>query len=144
MIFNNSCNTLHCTYQIYLKSQRHFKSTHYIIVLQVMAPLTYKEKISLFYWYHSFVKWILHWITGRSELERVCYNVRCTVTCNLQIGKFHIIVFTFLYLLTKFTLKNKIRNTLIMIPCYIFVRTIFEELEIKGIIVYYTTLLLQL
>ncbi|XP_046853838.1 ELMO domain-containing protein 1-like [Xenia sp. Carnegie-2017] len=44
-----------------------------------------KKKTSLFYWYHSFIKWIYHFITGRCELERICYNIKCRVTCNLQI-----------------------------------------------------------
>lgn len=50
-------------------------------------PLAFKDKLSLFYWYHSFIKWILHLITGRCELERICYNVRCAASCNIQIEK---------------------------------------------------------
>lgn len=50
-------------------------------------PLTAKEKFSLFSWYHSFIKWLLHLITGRCELERICSNIKCPVTCNLDIEK---------------------------------------------------------
>ncbi|XP_028404052.1 ELMO domain-containing protein 1-like [Dendronephthya gigantea] len=48
-------------------------------------PRISKEKLSIFYWYHSFIKWVLHIITGRCELERICHNIKCRVTCNFRV-----------------------------------------------------------